>query len=161
MLTLIGIRHSWLYYKRDASVFFWNWLELNEPIQQKNSISAICHPHLNVIDDNTLGSLTAIHIAYLFFQTDNVYLRMVGGFWPSGYPVERSQKICIPWKSGFQDSNLVWIIFFCATHWCCLTYHGLVWIYSVYCDVPGSPCLSKMGPIVGPYFSIVGSVSLG
>ena len=27
-----------------------------------------------------------------------------------------------------------------------------------YCDVPGSPCLSKMGPVVGPSFSIFGSL---
>ncbi len=30
-----------------------------------------------------------------------------------------------------------------------------------YCDVPGSPCLSKTGPLFGPYFSIFGSLSLG
>ncbi len=30
-----------------------------------------------------------------------------------------------------------------------------------YCDVPGSPCLSKTGPVVGPSFSIYGSLSLG
>ncbi len=22
----------------------------------------------------------------------------------------------------------------------------------IYCDMPGSPCLSKTGPVVGPYF---------
>ena len=30
----------------------------------------------------------------------------------------------------------------------------------IYCDVPGSPCLSKTGSVVGPYFSIFGSLSL-
>ena len=29
-----------------------------------------------------------------------------------------------------------------------------------YCDVPGSPCLSKTGPVVGPCFSIVGDPTL-
>ncbi len=24
--------------------------------------------------------------------------------------------------------------------------------YSIYCDVPGSPCLSKTGPVYGPFF---------
>ncbi len=28
-----------------------------------------------------------------------------------------------------------------------------------YCDVPGPPCLSKTGPIVGPCFSIFGSLA--
>ncbi len=28
-----------------------------------------------------------------------------------------------------------------------------------YCDVPGSPCLSQTGPVVGPYFSIFGSLT--
>ncbi len=31
----------------------------------------------------------------------------------------------------------------------------------IYCDVPGSPCLSKTGPVVGPYFSIFNDLSLG
>ncbi len=29
------------------------------------------------------------------------------------------------------------------------------------CDVPGSPCLSKTSPVVGPSFSIFGSLLLG
>ena len=33
--------------------------------------------------------------------------------------------------------------------------------FKEYCDVAGSPCLSKTGPVVGPYFSIFGSLSLG
>ena len=32
------------------------------------------------------------------------------------------------------------------------------WAYNTYCDVPGSPCLSKTGPVVGPYFLIFGSL---
>ncbi len=31
----------------------------------------------------------------------------------------------------------------------------------IYCDVPGSPCLSKTGLMVGESFSIFGSLSLG
>ncbi len=34
-------------------------------------------------------------------------------------------------------------------------------VSNLYCDVPGSPCLSKTGPAVGPSFSIFGSLSLG
>ena len=28
---------------------------------------------------------------------------------------------------------------------------ALKWI-GIYCDVPGSPCLSKKGPVYGPFF---------
>ncbi len=27
-------------------------------------------------------------------------------------------------------------------------------VYTLYCDVPGSPCLSKTGPVYGPFFSL-------
>ncbi len=33
--------------------------------------------------------------------------------------------------------------------------------WEIYCDVPGSPCLSKTGPMVGPCVSIYGSLPLG
>ena len=26
------------------------------------------------------------------------------------------------------------------------------WAWTIYCDVPGSPCLSKTGPVYGPLF---------
>ena len=34
-------------------------------------------------------------------------------------------------------------------------------VSAIYCDVPGSPCLSKTGPVVGPSFQIFDSLLLG
>ena len=44
--------------------------------------------------------------------------------------------------------QLVWTY---STSTFCPLAAGL-YITSIYCDVPGSPCLSETGPVVGPYF---------
>ena len=73
---------------------------LNEPLRNNNMLTD--YRQDQILPPSKGPSIFSYFFCKQILQTDKVCLRMVGGFWPSGYLVERSEKNMYTLKTQFQ-----------------------------------------------------------